>query len=125
MKWGMVDQDRRHQIIDNLPSEVCAISRRVWRGYWQVFGLAGAAIRLNSFSTNPSSRLWRKPVVLGCSFLLTAAGQSRLHTGFPLRAPSERDQQAKFNIKYALNNVNAKERRGIAAIVPGFYTGLI
>ena len=33
----------RRQFIANLPSEACTISRRVWRGYWQVFGLAGVA----------------------------------------------------------------------------------
>jgi hypothetical protein len=82
MKWKRA---RRHQIIANLPSEACSISRRVWRGYWQVFGLAGLAYqKVTGVSTYPSSRLWRKPVVFGCSFLLTAAGQFRIPTGFPL-----------------------------------------
>jgi hypothetical protein len=65
------------------------MSRRVWRGCWQVFGLAGVPIHANGASTNPSSRFFGKPVVLGCSFLLTAAGQFRFHTGFPLTFPHE------------------------------------
>jgi hypothetical protein len=40
----------------------------------------------------------RKPVVFGCSFLLTAAGQFRLYTGFPLTFPWERHQQATHKI---------------------------
>jgi len=40
MKWECVE---RHHIIANLPSEACSISRRDWRGGWQVFGLAGSA----------------------------------------------------------------------------------
>jgi len=63
------------------------ISRRVWRGCWQVFGLAGVAIHPNGGSTNPSSRFLRKPVALRVSFLLTAAGQFRFYTGFPLTFP--------------------------------------
>ena len=82
MKWKNV---RRHQIIANLPSEARSISRRVWRSCWQVFGLAGSACqKTTGVSTNPSSRFWRKPVVFGRSFLLTAAGQSRIRTRFPL-----------------------------------------
>jgi hypothetical protein len=66
------------------------ISRRVWRGYWQVFGLAGLADRVAiGISTDPSSRLGAKPVVFGRSFLLTAAGQLRIRTGFPLTFPLE------------------------------------
>jgi hypothetical protein len=60
----------------------------------------------NGVSTNPSSRLLRKPVVFGCSFLLTAAGQSRLRTGFPLTFPWERHQQAPHNIKCCISAVN-------------------
>jgi hypothetical protein len=44
-------------------------------------------IKLTGISTGPSSRFQRKPVVFGCSILLTAAGQSRIRTGFPLDAP--------------------------------------
>ena len=44
-------------------------------------------VNMTSVSTNPSSRFRRKPVVIGCSILLTAAGQSRIRTGFPLGAP--------------------------------------
>jgi hypothetical protein len=47
------------------------------------------ALQSNGASTNPSSRFFGKPVVLGCSFLLTAAGQFRFHTGFPLTFPHE------------------------------------
>jgi hypothetical protein len=84
MKWAPVSET--YQIIAHLPSEACSISRRVWRGCWQVFGLAGVTDqKSNGISTNPSSRLLRKPVVFGCSFLFTAAGQSRIHTGFPFR----------------------------------------
>ena len=59
-------------------------------------------------STDTSSRLRRKPVVFGCSFLLTAAGQSRIRTGFPFRRfPWKRHQQASRNIKGFLAPVNA------------------
>lgn len=76
------------QVIANLPSEACLISRRAWRGHWQVFGLAGESRQENDgTSTNPSSRFLSKPVVFGCSFLLTAAGQLRIRTGFPLGVP--------------------------------------
>jgi hypothetical protein len=42
MKWR---NRKRRQFIADLPSEACTISRRVWRGYWQVFGLAGVPDR--------------------------------------------------------------------------------
>jgi len=87
MKW---ESKERHQFIASFPSEACLISRRVWRGYWQVFGLAGMTRQISTgASTDPSSRLQRKPVLFGCSFLLTAAGQFRIFTGFPLRVPLE------------------------------------
>jgi len=44
-------------------------------------------IKVTGFSTGPSSRFQRKPVLIGCSILLTAAGQSRFRTGFSLDAP--------------------------------------
>lgn len=44
-------------------------------------------IQVIGVSTGPSSRFQRKPVVFGCSILLTAAGQSRIPTGFPLTFP--------------------------------------
>ena len=44
-------------------------------------------IKMNGVSTGPSSRFQRKPVLFGRSILLTAAGQSRIRTGFPLGAP--------------------------------------
>jgi len=48
---------RKHQFIASLPSEACLISRRVWRGCGQVFGLAGKTYRcMIGVSTNPSSR---------------------------------------------------------------------
>jgi hypothetical protein len=65
------------------PRRLAQFSRRVCRGYWQVFGLAGMADRSDRFSTSPSSRFQRKPVLIGRSILLTAAGQSRIRTGFP------------------------------------------
>jgi hypothetical protein len=40
MKWKGAE---RHQIIANLPSEARSIFTPGWRGYWQVFGLAGLA----------------------------------------------------------------------------------
>ena len=46
--------------------------------------LQACSIDVIGVSTGPSSRFQRKPVVLGCSILLTAAGQSRIRTGFPL-----------------------------------------
>ncbi len=48
--------------------------------------LQALPIKMTDVSTDPSSRLQRKPVVTGCSILLTAAGQSRNRTGFPLGA---------------------------------------
>jgi hypothetical protein len=45
-------------------------------------------------------------VVFGCSFLLTAAGQSRIFTGFPLDVPWKRRQQAPHNIKRRSPPVN-------------------
>jgi hypothetical protein len=45
MKWEWSEEDRRHQFIANLPSEACSICTLGERGYWQVFGLAGMAIR--------------------------------------------------------------------------------
>jgi hypothetical protein len=69
------------------PRRLARFSRRVWRGYWQVFGLAGMADQMTGASTGPSSRFQRKPVLLGRSILLTAAGQSRIRTGFPLGVP--------------------------------------
>jgi hypothetical protein len=44
-------------------------------------------IKMTGASTGPSSRFQRKPVLLGRSILLTAAGQSRIRTGFPLGVP--------------------------------------
>ena len=43
---------------------------------WQVFGLC-------RLPTCPASQLYFKPVPIGRSFLLTAAGQFRILTGFP------------------------------------------
>ncbi len=44
-------------------------------------------VKMTGVSTDPSSRFQRKPVVSGCSILLTAAGQFRIRTGFPLNVP--------------------------------------
>src|SRR5271165_5062399 len=49
--------------------------------------LQALPIKMIGVSTGPSSRFQRKPVVFGCSILLTAAGQSRIRTGFPLNVP--------------------------------------
>jgi hypothetical protein len=50
--------------------------------WWQVFGLAGCLLaRLPSFKM--------KPVPMGRSFLLTAAGQFRILTGFPSSPDAE------------------------------------
>ena len=66
----------------SLPLE--GLSRK-WNNRWQVFGLAGPAAvgRLRPTNRRFPARArgqcsWR------CSFLLTAAGQSRILTGFPL-----------------------------------------
>jgi hypothetical protein len=57
-------------------------------------------------STDPSSRFQRKPVVFGCSILLTAAGQFRIRTGFPLDVPWERHQQTSHKIEGCSLHVN-------------------
>src|SRR5229473_5672605 len=49
--------------------------------------LQALPIKMTGVSTDPSSRFQRKPVVSGCSILLTAAGQFRIRTGFPLNVP--------------------------------------
>ena len=56
-------------------------------------------INMTGISTGPSSRFQRKPVVFGCSILLTAAGQFRIRTGFPLTFPWERHQQTNHKIE--------------------------
>jgi hypothetical protein len=64
-------------------------------------------VKLTGVSTDPSSRFQRKPVVFGCSILLTAAGQFRIRTGFPLGAPrGKRHQQSMHNIKGCSTHVN-------------------
>lgn len=78
------------------------------RDCWQVFGLAGLArSKETGVSTDPSSRFWGKPVVFGCSSLLTAAGQFRICAGFPFRRfPWKRHQQLQPNIKGCTPAVN-------------------
>ena len=63
-------------------------------------------INVTGVSTGPSSRFQRKPVVFGFSILLTAAGQSRIRTGFPLTFPWERHQQTNHKIEGCLSAVN-------------------
>ena len=64
-------------------------------------------IKMTGVSTGPSSRFQRKPVVFGFSILLTAAGQSRIRTGFPLHASiGKRHQQTMRNIKRCSPRVN-------------------
>jgi hypothetical protein len=76
----------RRQFIANLPSEACTIFHA---GFGVVTGrssdLQAWPINVIGISTGPSSRFQRKPVAFGCSILLTAAGQFRIRTGFPLR----------------------------------------
>src|SRR5215467_2759139 len=103
---GMVLKTEDTSSSPTSPRRLARYSRRVWRGYWQVFGLAGVAIPSNGVSTDPASRSWRKPVMFGCSFLLTAAGQFRILTGFPLTFPQERHQQAIHKIKGRSLSVN-------------------
>jgi hypothetical protein len=50
--------------------------------------LQACPVKMTGVSTGPSSRFQRKPVVFGCSILLTAAGQFRIRTGFPFGVPS-------------------------------------
>ena len=50
----------------------------------QVFGLTGGGV---SQPTSVASQLGEEPVLLTRSFPITAAGQSRIHTGFPLMTP--------------------------------------
>src|SRR6185503_15313236 len=50
----------------------------------QVFGLTGGGV---SLPTSVASQLGEEPVLLTRSFPITAAGQSRIYTGFPLVTP--------------------------------------
>jgi hypothetical protein len=104
MKWESLEDTTSSP---TSPRRLARDSRRVWRGYWQVFGLAGMAIRANGIPNDPSSRLRRKPVMFGCSFLLTAAGQFRICTGIPFaRFPWKRYQQALHKIQRHSHPVN-------------------
>ncbi len=93
-------------------------------GYGVVTGrssdLQAGPIGMIGVSTGPSSRFQRKPVVFGCSILLTAAGQSRIPTGFPLTFPWERHQQAKHKIECCLGTVNLN----VGARLPHHFRGL-
>ncbi len=97
MKWGNA---KTRQFIANLPSEACSIFHA---GFGVVTGrssdLQAWPVKMTGVSTDPSSRFQRKPVVFGCSILLTAAGQSRIRTGFPLTFPWERHQQTSHKIE--------------------------
>src|SRR6266576_3159493 len=86
MKWKSAEKS---QIIANLPSEARSIFTPGLA--WLLAGLRTyrRAGLVAGISTDPSSRFWRKPVITGRSILLTAAGQSRIRTGFPLNAPLE------------------------------------
>ena len=84
------------RIVANLPAEARLkfTPGLAWllaglRTYRLAHSIENTSPRSNGVSTNPSSRFFGKPVVLGCSFLLTAAGQFRFHTGFPLTFPCE------------------------------------
>ena len=69
------------------PRRLARFSRRVWRGYWQVFGLAGMADQNDRCFYWPIFPVSEKTSAIGRSILLTAAGQSRIRTGFPLGVP--------------------------------------
>jgi hypothetical protein len=69
------------------PRRLARFSRRVWRGYWQVFGLAGMADRKGRCFYWPIFPVSEKTSGIGCSILLTAAGQFRILTGFPFDSP--------------------------------------
>ena len=85
MKWERVE---RHTIHRQPP---LGGSHDFHAGFSVVTGrssdLQAWPIKMTGVSTDPSSRFQRKPVVTGRSILLTAAGQSRICTGFPLGAP--------------------------------------
>jgi hypothetical protein len=66
----------------------------------QVFGLAGCLIA-------PASQFMAEPVLLlELSFLLTAAGQFRIYTGFPFKSAKKQTPQSTFNIVERLVEVN-------------------
>ena len=67
------------------PSEACAFHAHSGHTFRQVFGLAGSLLA-------PASQSKAGPVLfLERSFLLTAAGQFRIFTGFPFK-PDREDQ---------------------------------
>src|SRR5947207_1779547 len=84
-----MENAKDRQFIANLPSEARTIFTP--GSAWLLAGLRthrhGQFKKKTGVSTGPSSRFQRKPVVFGFSILLTAAGQSRIHTGFPLGVP--------------------------------------
>jgi hypothetical protein len=106
MKWESSRETEDTTSSPTSPRRLARYARRVWRGYWQVFGLAGMAIRRMAFLLTHLPSFREKPVVVGRSFLLTAAGQFRFRTGFPLTFPWKRHQQAIHNIEYAIFHVN-------------------
>ena len=57
----------------------------VFAGYRQVFGLTGVDLNLLADASQPA---YASQCSIRRSFLLTAAGQFRILTGFPLRASS-------------------------------------
>jgi len=103
---GVVIEDRRHQFIANLPSEACSIFTPGLA--WLLAGLRTCrrAIRKNGVSTDPSSRLRRKPVVFGCSFPAYRCGAVPDSHRIPFNVPWERHQQAPHNIRRRMSPVN-------------------
>jgi hypothetical protein len=83
MKWESKDASSS----PTSPRRLARFSRRVWRGYWQVFGLAGVTDQRDRIFYWPIFPVLEKTSGIGCSILLTAAGQFRFRTGFPLTFP--------------------------------------
>jgi hypothetical protein len=75
-EWSLTTGDTSSSTTS--PRRLARYSRRVWRGYWQVFGLAGMAIRKNGISTNPSSRFLENQWFLGIRSCLPLRGSSGL-----------------------------------------------
>jgi hypothetical protein len=75
-----------------LPSKACEIYARLGHRLRQVFGLTGCLLA-------PASRFIAKPVLrLELSFLITAAGQLRILTGFPFSLFLKADTGNNFSI---------------------------
>ncbi len=80
-----------------LPSKACASHARYEHAFRQVFGLAGCLL-------TPASQSMAEPVLsLERSFLLTAAGQFQIFTGFPFKLDhADRAPESDLNIEHPL-----------------------